>query len=276
MDYSYIREEFDIANIAKSILSIQVSLDGFSFVITSSENQNNIDYIYIKSTKSPNIKGVEDELESFKGFDLKEFYSIRIMIFEPGFTLIPDSFFDLRDMKAYLRLNHPTKSKTKNISNRILAAKAVCVFTMEESLYELLKKKYPGADFCHTSLPLCSMAINKGNDGCFIQIYGKSFELVIIKDHKLNLYNVFDFQSENDIIYFVLNAYKSTGLDPLIHPLLIAGLLQKSSDITTIAGKYIKEISFYNSGNFNIPELEEYQYSSHNFLNHKEILNCEL
>ncbi len=105
MDYSFIRENFDINSISKSILSIQVSLDGFSFVISPAENQQNPDYIYINRLDS-NSGNLLSALSSFTGFDSREFYAIRIIIHVSTFTLVPDAFFDLKDMKAYLNLNH--------------------------------------------------------------------------------------------------------------------------------------------------------------------------
>ena len=101
-------------------------------------------------------------------------------------------------------------------------------------------------------------------------------ELAIVKDQKLALYNIFELQDENDIIYFVLNAYKLTGLDPVTHSLFISGLLPKTSDAVNIVGKYIKNIRFYTTDYTIIPGEGESTIPSHYFLNHREILNCEL
>jgi len=276
MDYSFIRENFDINNITKSILSIQISLDGFSFVISPSDSHTIVDYIYIKRIESQNNHRLIEELTSFNGFDQKEFYSIRIIVHETNFTLVPDTIFDLKDMKTYLKLNHPPRSKSKNISHRIPAAKAVCVFSMEESLLDILKNKFPGADFYHTSLPLSSSAINKNLQGCYIQCFEKTVEVVVVRDQKLVFYNVFELQNENDLVYYVLSVYKSTGLDPHLHPLFISGILPGTSASIELAGKYVKDIQFYIPEGILFPEQGEPQFPTHYFINHKEILNCEL
>ncbi len=275
MDYSYIRENFDIKSISKCILSIQVSLDGFSFAISPSENKKHPDYIYIKRL-SGESQSLTDALTSFTGFDLLEFYAIRIIFHESTFALVPDTLFDLKDMKAFLSLNHASLDNRKALSNSIPAIKAECVFSMDESLYKLLKKKFPDADFCHSSLPFCTMAINKSQDGCFIQVYEKSIELAIIKEKQLILYNIFDFRDTTDILYFVLNAYKTSGLSALIHPLYIAGILQKNAETNALLSKYLKDIRYYSSDFVTISEKGEFEYPSHYFLNHREILNCEL
>lgn len=276
MEYSYIREDFDITLISKRILSIQISLDGFSFVINSIEENGGFDYIYIKTIDTATTESLIDELTKFTGFDLKEFYAIRIMLLESRFALIPETFFDLQDMKTYLKFNHPPKVKTKNISNRIPATKAVCAFSVDEELYDLLRKKYPGADFYHTSLPFCSMAVSSGIDGCFVQVYQNSLEIAIVISGKLMLYNIFEYQNENDIVYFILNAYKSASISTLTNPLIIAGILPAKSDVVTIAGKYIKDISFYKMNSIILPDSDSNHYVTHYFLNHKEILICEL
>jgi hypothetical protein len=275
MDYSFIRESFNIDTIAKSILSIQISPDGFSFVISPNENPKQPDYIYIKRIIESE-ENLAQVLTAFSGFDLMEFYAIRIIVHDSYFALVPESIFDLRDMKAYLNMNHPPLIKRKTLSNNIPPAGAVVVFSMDETIYKLLKKKYPGADFCHSALPFCSMVLNKTIDGCFVQVYENSLEMAIVKDKKLFLYNIYEIQEGNDIVYFVLNAYKSVNFNPLSHPLYIAGVLPKTSETIKLIGNYIKDIRFYVTDFVVIPEKGEFEYPSHYFLNHREILNCEL
>jgi len=275
MDYSFIRENFDINAITKSILSIQVAPDGFSFVISPVENRQSPDYIYIRRLNAEN-ENLSDELSGFKGFDLKEFYYIRIIVHESTFALVPDDIFDLRDMKAYLNLIQPEQIINKAFSNPIILAKAVSVFSIDESLYKLLKNKYPGADFCHSSLPFCTMALNKSVDACFIQVYEKSAEVAVVKEKKLAFYNIFEIHDINDLVYFILNVYKSVSLSPLTHPLYIAGVILKDSEGATLLKKYIKDMRFYTTDYVILPEEGDSNFPSHYFLNHREILNCEL
>jgi len=275
MNYSFIRDSFDINSIAKSFLSIQISPDGFSLVINPLDNLQNPDYIYIQRINQQTEK-LNDELKSFKGFDLREFHSIKIIIHDPVFALVPEAIFELSDMKAYLSLNHPERVIRKAFSNLISSAKAVSIFSIDEDLYKLLKSKFPGADFCHSSLPFCSMALNSGIDGCYIQVYEQSMELLLLKENKLVHYNIYEIEGNNDIIYHVMNAYKTFGLNSLSNALHIAGVLTKESETVKTIAKYIKGINFYTTDYIIIPEKGEFEYPSHYFLNHREILKCEL
>jgi len=276
MGYSFVSDNFDINSISNSILSIQVSLDGFSFLVSPFNKPHNPEYINVTKIERGNSGHLLKALYSFTDLDLKEFYAIRIIVHERTFALVPEPIFDLRDMKAYLQLNHLQNIKSKAISNRISLAGAISVFSMNLALYELLRKKYRDADFCHTSLPFCNMALERSGDGCFIQIYGNSMELAVVKDRKLQLYNIFDIHDENDMVYFVLNAYKSCGLDTLVNPLLISGMTSENAYFKELAGKYIKEISFYKPAYGKLPENWDKQVPSHFYLNHREILNCAL
>lgn len=276
MDYSFIREDFVLNSISKSILSIQLSLDGFSFVITSAENQQNPDYIFISHLEKKNWDELVLTLADFRGFDLKEFYAIRIMVHEPNFALVPDNLFDLTDMKAYLKINHPPRINSKALSNRILIANAVCVFSIHQGLYDLLRKKFPGADFCHTSLPFCNMALNSNIDGCFVQRYEKSLELAVVKNNKLEMYNIFEVSNDNDLTFFILSAYKSAGLNLNQHLLTVAGIQAKDSEALNQVHKYIKNINFYCPEYLISSENTIPEYPSHYFINHREIINCAL
>ncbi|MCB8994825.1 MAG: DUF3822 family protein [Bacteroidales bacterium] len=276
MEYLYIREDFDIHSISEKILSIQISLDGFSFIINPFNKKEKSDYIFIRRIDLNDPDSLPEALDSFKQFDQKEFYAIRIIFHEKTFTLVPDSLFDLSDMKAYINLNHPSLSRKKNISSRIIQAEAVCIFSVEQDLYDLLRKKFPGADYCHSSLPLITFALNQKTDGCFVQCYERSLEIASIKNGGLFMYNIFELQDINDIVYFILNSFKSAELDPQFNPLLIAGVLPEKSEAIAVARKYIKDIRFYSSNYSLTVGKGELQYPLSYYLNHREILNCEL
>ncbi len=275
MEYSFIRENFNINSISDSILSVQVSPGGFSFVIDSQDNPDVPRYIYINETV-PGTGDLRSELSLFTGFDLKEFHSIRIIVHNSIFALVPESLFDLQDMKAYLNLNHTGIQGRKAFSNKVSAAAAVSVFSVEEDLFRLLRLKFPGADFCHSSLPFCTNALNSKTDGCFLQVYSGSVEIAVVLKGKLVQYNVYEVQGENDIVYFVMNSYKSIGLNPLSHPLTVSGKLKDSSEALTVAHRYLKDIRFYKPGDYSVTGSFNAEYPAHYFLNHREILNCEL
>jgi hypothetical protein len=276
MIHSFIRDSFDLSAISDKILSIQVSQDGFSFVIQSPEEVRAPDFIYIRNNPDPISGNLLTVLKEFTDLDLKEFYNIRILMHETRFALVPEEIFDLQDTKAYLKVNYPHESEGKSISNAIPGAGAVCVFIMNEALYKLLKTKFPGADFCHTSLPFCSMAGNISGDSCCIQVYGKTMEVAAFSDKKLLLYNIFNLQNGNDIVYHVLNTYRTIKANPDQVPLIISGLLKENSEIHYLAARYIKNISFYKAEGFRNTGIPEDDIPPHYFINHKEVLHCEL
>ena len=276
MDYSYIRENFNINTISKSILSIQITLDGFSFVVCPAESDQNPDYIHINRLENPSPENLKAAFSGFREFDFKEFFSVFIMVHTGFFALVPETIFDPADMTAYLDLNHTQRNTGFALSNRIPDLGAVSIFSMDHEIYGLLKNKFPTAGFCHTSLPFCNVALAHEIDGCFVQCYEKSIELAIVQGHKLILYNIFNFQDGNDIVYFILNAYKSINLDPLFYPLFIAGTLKEGSEVIKLTEKYIKNIRSCTTEPYFIPETGDFHYPSHYFTNHRGILNCEL
>ena len=276
MDYSFTKEKFNIDSISKSILSIQLSLDGFSLFVTSEKGFQSPDYISFQKSSERTFESLAKSLSQFTVFDLREFYAIRIMVHERYFALVPEEIFDLKDMKSYLSVSHPPRHSSKALSNRISRIDANCVFSLNLDLYDRLKDKFPGADFCHTSLPFCTMSADQGIDGCFVHLYEKSMELSVVKNQKLVIYNVFEFQSANDILYYVINAYKTAKLDVISHPMLISGIPALKSEIVKLAGKYIKTILSNEPEALFSDAVKNSGLGTSYFINHLEILNCEL
>ncbi len=61
---------------------------------------------------------------------------------------------------------------------------------------------------------------------------------------KLQLCNSFKFETDEDMLYFLLNVYKQLGFDTNLMPLVLKGDIEKELSKFQLIYKYIRNVSF--------------------------------
>jgi len=104
----------------------------------------------------------------------------------------------------------------------------------------------------------------------YINVSNQNLEIVVLKNKKLELYNIFSFTTKEDFIYYILFVAEQLKLNPEEINVILLGAIEKESELFTILYQYIRNVSFYTPKNF--PELLKSE-SKHN---HFTLLNQHL
>ncbi|MCO6564387.1 MAG: DUF3822 family protein [Apibacter sp.] len=120
------------------------------------------------------------------------------------FTLIPHEFFEERTAEMFLNLNVPHLENMGIRFNLIPNFDLVLVFYYPEIIEALFTSFSDKIRISHTGFKFLSK-INKDlyKNGYFIQIYDNYFEISIIEEEKLILYNIYPYKIVDDIEYFL-------------------------------------------------------------------------
>ena len=273
-DLSLLDETLDI-NITRSYhLSIQIDLNGFSFcILDSTRNQ----YVALKHYSfdletedfEKNISAVFEKDE----FLNQEFKGSRLIFTSRKSTLVPDPLFNKENLKDYFSFNHALNDGIEQvIYNRIRNAEAYVVFAIPKYLPEIISKYLPSARLFHQSTPLIeNIFLNRRNKKDQVTVYlnvsRSLFDIVVINNKKLSLYNCFSYRDESDLIYFVLYVFEQLKLDPEKTELYLSGIITRRSSHYENLRKYIKLIHF---DSLNPQFTYSYTFNeipSHTFLN---------
>ena len=65
-----------------------------------------------------------------------------------------------------------------------------------------------------------------------------------MKNKKLLLFNVFEYHSKEDFIYYVLFVFEQLNLDVETTPIKLSGQIEKDDDIYSILYTYVRHIGF--------------------------------
>ncbi|TNF39642.1 MAG: DUF3822 family protein [Bacteroidetes bacterium] len=256
-------DSFEIEKTIQYTLSIQVSLDGFSFTAFDTLNKK---VVAIKTTpvkissKSLLVRHLKDWLES-ESFFKKRFKNVRIFVFTSRFNLVPEEF---SDDKLPDNLNSFLFQEDANLvlnTNKIEILNARVVFPVQSDLIALLDQFFNSSKeiinpvSVFLSNPLKSA---KRNLAIIISTH-KYFYLVVYCNGKLFLANSFQNLHQTDLIYNVLNSFQQLGIARNETELIVCDAMNKSAEIEDLLKPYFNYISKLKTD----PAIENHEELNH-------------
>jgi hypothetical protein len=81
-------------------------------------------------------------------------------------------------------------------------------------------------------------------DAAIIRVSGNSFDFVSFVSARLQLAGIYKFSTQSDFLYFLLLAFRSSGLLTETSHLYLCGEIDKESKLIDSVHKYIRNYSF--------------------------------
>ena len=234
-------------------LSIQLSLSGLSFCILNKDSNTIIEVKELRFEKRLNPFEVLDELKVlFENESTlnNSFTNVTIVHNNDLSTLVPEALFNKNHVADYLKFNSKILKSDFIAYDSILENSSVNVYVPYININNYIYDKFGTFIFKHISSVLIEsiLRIEKASTTpkVYIHVSLNHFEIIIIKEGKLELYNTFVYNSKEDFIYYILFTAEQLNLNPETLNLVFIGDITEDDEIYNIAYKYIRNISFGN------------------------------
>ena len=234
-------------------LSIQISLSGLSFCILNKDSNTIIEVKELRFEKRLNPFEVLDELKVlFENESTlnNSFTNVTIVHNNDLSTLVPEALFNKNHVADYLKFNSKILKSDFIAYDSILENSSVNVYVPYININNYIYDKFGTFIFKHISSVLIEsiLRIEKASTTpkVYIHVSLNHFEIIIIKEGKLELYNTFVYNSKEDFIYYILFTAEQLNLNPETLNLVFIGDITEDDEIYNIAYKYIRNISFGN------------------------------
>jgi hypothetical protein len=201
-----------------------------------------------RETWSGFLNGIDDFLNDYK--------NVKIVFEHSHYTLIPVGLFEESEAKSYYELKFKLEQEEELISLRIADFSAQLLFTVPKFMMHELMNKFEGARLYHhiqavlSSLYYQVHHLNK--EAVYLNMSGKIFDIIIIKNSQLQLCNTFPYHNPEDVLYFVMHAYQSHNLAPEADDCFFSGANPQSNEVMKLLSTYVKSVKVINPGGFNI------------------------
>ncbi|TDQ25791.1 uncharacterized protein DUF3822 [Tenacibaculum caenipelagi] len=254
-------------------LSIQFSLDGFSFCISNSKTKEVIlftEYTFSSSIASPELL-LEEIIRVFDtDKDLQQDFTSVFAIHQNNLaTLVPNKLFDRNSLASYLKYTVKTL-KTDFITydlHDIIAANTVYIPYVNINNY--LFQNFGEFEYKHHSTVLINKLLiyskENSENQFFVHVSSNYIDIVVCKEGNLIFYNSFPYTTKEDFIYYILFTAEQLQMDPNTFQLTFIGDIEKESDLYSITYTYVRNIHFMNPVNSFFTDDEEFSNHS-NFI----------
>ncbi|QOD61794.1 DUF3822 family protein [Polaribacter haliotis] len=260
-----------LKNTKDNKLSIQFNLDGFSFSIQDSISKKDIyfcAYTFKETQATPeNLLLKIDDI--FKNdTHLQQDFSTVIVIHQNNLSaLVPNQYFNEDKLSSYLNFNIKTLSTDFITFDEISSIDAKNVYVPYVNINNYLFNNFGEFDYKHHSSVLIDKLIlrNKNESKTmYVNVSKTTFDIVVLENKKLVLYNSFAYTSKEDFLYYILFVAEQLQLDTNEFPLYLMGDIIFNSELYKITYTYIKNLNFLGSKN---PIFKELNLETHtNFI----------
>ena len=233
-------------------LAIQVSLNGLSFVTIDTILNKPLALKTISMGKVNVTSKIEDLFgEAFQmNPELKAGYDDIVIVHSNNLsTFVPTALFDEEYLGSYLQFN------TKVFETDFFAFDELANYEMNNvyipyvNMNNYFIDQFGTFDYKHANSILVQklLEISRNNEErkMFVHVSDSHFEIVIVQNQKLQLFNTFDYKTPEDFIYYILFAAEQLHLNPESFKLELLGKITDGDALFNIAYKYVRNVSLF-------------------------------
>ncbi len=246
-----IKSNLDSKNQEYNHLSIQFSLGGFSFCVLNKDDKKFTalyNYRFKESTYTPQnlLQNINQIFETNELLKDKKYHSVSISHTNNLSSLVPKPLFKEERISDYLSYNNKTLRHDFFAYDDLKNHEMVNVYVPFVNANNFFIDQFGGFEYKHFSTVLIENLVDIYKFSLvphmFINIGKKHFEIVVIADKKLQLYNTFEYNTKEDFIYYILFVVEQLHLNPEEIELQLMGNVKKNDTLYKIAFKYIRNV----------------------------------
>lgn len=237
-------ETFDLNFIQEYHLSIQFSLDGFSFCIRDGL-QNKYIYLFHKEF-SGNPRFLHRKLQDiYSEFDIleAEFKSTQLIYSSPGkMALVPDFLFDEKQGMPAYELGLDLAEDEELHYRPVKPFRSVLQFAISAKVKRFFADKHPGSIIQNElATQLHNNSIRSSPSPLMdIQLYKHQMTITLL-DESIRFFNSFKYRNDNDLLYYILNVVKIENVEDC--KIQLSGRVNKRSPIYHQLRQYFKNVA---------------------------------
>ncbi len=259
LHYMMLKKEFQITNNSSELknpddnhLSIQISLDGFSFCTINkitNEIPSLVHYPFSNNSPTPqkhlqNVKSIFEKEPLLQ----KKYDSVNVSHINNLSSFVPKALFNDQNLADYLKFGHKIFKNDYIVYDMINNHELVNVYIPFVNINNFLIDKFGSFEYKHFSTVLIKNLLDiykfSERPHMFVMVNETHFEIIAIANNSFQLYNSFSYKSKEDLIYYILFTAEQLNFNPNYFELIFLGETVEDDEIFDITYKYVRNINF--------------------------------
>jgi hypothetical protein len=247
--------QIEVTNISdeellQSRLLVEVSPNAFTYVLLNQRNMSPlvVKYFQLEPSKDHPLSDTLREIMESDAF-LKRPVRETLLVYNfPESSLIPEPVFTMDTNREIIDTLHGNLQKGLILTEKIPWWELFNVYRISQELHHLLQQNFSAGKYWHYySLMLKSFKMfdsTEAVDSIKVIFYSDKMVALVVREGKVHLVQTFLYHDTKDVAYHLLNICQQFRLDQESVRLLVGGLIDKQSSLSTELHKYFLRIDF--------------------------------
>ena len=165
----------------------------------------------------------------------------------PDSSLLPDKYFDIGMNKSITELLLGNAFKGQILSEKIPAWDVYNIYRIQRDIHGMLQQRFGGGRYWHYYSILLSAVDRQLQMPPFMLqciFYPEKFVVAFFKNKQLQLLQTYQYETPEDVSYFLLNICRQFDADQENLKLVVAGLIEQQSALFNELLKYFQNIEW--------------------------------
>ncbi len=161
-------------------------------------------------------------------------------------TLVPKELYDESNKADYLKFNTKILKTDFITQDEIVVNESVNVYIPYININNYIFETFGEFTYKHSSTVLLDSVLQKANESNSTKVYlhvnTTMIELAVVENKKLQLFNVFEYHSKEDFIYYVLFVFEQLNLDVETTVIHLSGRVDKNDELYSLLYTYVRHV----------------------------------
>ncbi|WP_431216806.1 DUF3822 family protein [Puia sp. P3] len=234
----------------QSRLLVEVNPNAFTYVLLNQRNMSPlvVKYFQLEPSRELPLTEALREIVAEDGL-LKRPVKETLLVYNfPESSLIPEPLFGTDTNREIIDTLHGNLQKGLILTEKIPWWELFNVYRISPDLHQLMQQSFTAGKYWHYySLLLKSFKMFDSSDSedCLkVIFYSDKMVALVIRGGKVHLMQTFSYHDTRDVAYHLLNCCQQLGLDQSAVRVLVGGLIDRQSALSTELHKYFLKVNF--------------------------------
>ena len=229
-----------------SSLAIHINESWVIFCLFNHQKLSSLNKVGFLHKKKSNfvLKTIKKYIKSFSKQNIPS--EVKLIYYNKTSTLVPSTLFDHKNSLNYLKYNTSINIDDIAANDQVLNHEINNVYIPNTEINNFIFEKFRTFDFFHYSSLIIDKISNElaenFSEKVFININDGFIDILFFKDKKLMFYNSYDYNSDEDILFYLLFCFSELKLNPDEIHTVFSGSIDLDSKLYELIYTYVRNV----------------------------------
>ena len=234
------------SDINNSSLVIHINESWVIFCLFNNQKLSSLNKVRFLHKKKSNfiLKTIKKYIKSFSKENIPS--EVKLIYYNRTSTLVPSDLFDPKNSLNYMKYNTSIRIDDIAANDRVLNHEINNVYIPNIDTNNYIFEKFKTFDFYHYSSLIIEKFSNdfaeKFGKKVFVNVNDGFIDILYFKDKKLEFYNSYDYNSIEDVLFYLLFCFSELKLNPDEIHTVFSGSIDQDSKLYELIYTYVRNV----------------------------------